>query len=436
MLPRTSFRKSMNDTVRAQGAVSFGSIFILLSAGSFTLFVVIGFTVWLFSEWSVSPDTTMKGITAEVPDEMLVELLAMEVASFHREAEQASLSSRNISQMLFTSLTGINPFDPRSMLAYEITGLNREKTVLFRKGTATDPNIYPVDYTPSAEKMKPGENWATEQQEQIPPNEKEQEAIVGEGSGAEHERNGTAAADARKNIRAFIYHSHNRESWVPELEGVTELNDAYDSEINITLLGKRLAERLEEEGIGAKASDKDYPSAVKGFNYNLSYSYSLKTVQEASASYPSLQYYFDIHRDSQRRDLTTVEIDGVDYAQVYFIIGHQNPNWQENEAFAKQIHQLLEEKYPGLSRGIFGKTAQTGNGEYNQHISPYAILIEVGGPENTLEESYRTIDILAEMISAVFWNAEKVDAPTSEDVQTASVTSSVISESSTGGLKG
>ncbi len=430
MLPRTSLhgsRKARRGMSGHVGALSMGSLFVMLSAGTFTLFVVIGFAVWLFGQLAQSPETSMKGIAAEVPNEVLIDLLAMEVANFHRQTNEDAVSAHHISQVLFESLTGINPFDPRSMLAYEITGLGREKAVLFRKGAATEPNVYPVDHTPAREKLIPGKETASEK---APASEQQSGAESDDQAGLDPGQ--PVSVDDRENIRAFIYHSHNRESWVPELPGVTELSDAYDPEINITLLGKRLAERLEEEGIGTKVSDKDYPSTVQGFNYNLSYSYSLKTVQEASATYPALQYYFDIHRDSQRRDLTTVEIDGTEYAQVYFVIGHQNPNWQQNEAFAEQIHQRLEEKYPGLSRGIFGKTAQTGNGEYNQHISPFAILIEVGGPENTLEESYRTIDILAEMISDVFWDAEKVDAPAKQDVLSAFAPA----DANTGGHKG
>lgn len=104
-------------------------------------------------------------------------------------------------------------------------------------------------------------------------------------------------------------------------------------------------------------------------------------------------------------------IDNVDYAQVFFIVGHRNPGWQQNEKFASSIHERMEERYPGISRGVWGKSASTGHAEYNQSVSPNSILIEVGGPENTLEESYRTIDVLAEVIAEYILEAEKVDAP-------------------------
>jgi len=426
MLLNNLKRRAHDHRMTQSSYVALGKFFALLSAGTFTFLAVIGFVVWLQAKVLPSPDSSMRGIAAAVPDRVFVDLLSMEVAGIDQPDRSERLAAASAPQVFFELVTGINPQDPRSVLASEIVGLEGERTVLFRKGVATDVSVYPIDHTPSPDVLQPirsDDRSSTDDtvEEDGSGNGKSHDEPIGAESDQE-ENIPTTTPDARQRVKVFIYHSHNRESWVPELEGVSDPSDAYDTEVNITLLGKRLAERLEEEGVGAKVSDKDYPSAIKEFNYNLSYSYSLKTVQEAAATYPDLQYYFDIHRDSQRRDLTTAKIDGVEYAQVYFVIGHKNPNWQQNEAFAQKIHDVLEERYPGLSRGIYGKTAKTGNGEYNQHISPNAILIEVGGPENTLDESYRTIDVLAEVISELTWDADKVDAPVpSGEVVSASV---------------
>jgi stage II sporulation protein P len=389
--------------------LAFGKLLGLLAAGTFTLIVVIGFAAWVHGKLQSSPNEALMDMTGAIPQDVLIELLAAEVGDLRHGEEQEGSKAGKASKQLIKILTGIDPADPRSVLAAEISGLAAGSEAATGDREAMDMVGAPGDRAPS-----PGDPLPGLDVEPSPPAtgqvETQQPAAEG-GELPELDIPVSAGMEERQRVKVFIYHSHNRESWVPELEGVKHPNDAYDEEINITLLGKRLAERLEEDGIGVKVSDKDYPSVIKDFNYNHSYSYSLKTVQEASITYPELQYYFDIHRDSQKRSLTTATIDGVDYAQVYFIIGKQNPNWRENEAFAQRIHDRLEEKYPGLSRGILGKNAKTGNGEYNQHISPNAILIEVGGPENTLEESYRTIDVLAEVLSELFWDAEKVNAP-------------------------
>lgn len=118
-------------------------------------------------------------------------------------------------------------------------------------------------------------------------------------------------------------------------------------------MGKRLAQKLEENGVGAQHSDTDYPTAIQNYRWELSYKYSMKTVKEAIASSKDLKFFFDLHRDSQKRKYTTIEIDGKSYAQVYFIIGHKNPNWEQNEAFATKIHDALEKNILA-SRAAYG----------------------------------------------------------------------------------
>jgi stage II sporulation protein P len=211
----------------------------------------------------------------------------------------------------------------------------------------------------------------------------------------------------------FIYHSHNRESWYPELK--SDKKDPNSDDVNVTLVGKRLAKSLESFGVGSTHSSKDYPTAIQGYNWNYSYKYSLQTVRQALAANKQLKFFFDIHRDSQRRKKTTATIKGKDYAQVYFIIGHRNPNWRENEQFANEIHEQLEQSYPGLSRGVWGKTAANGNGEYNQSIAPDSVLLEIGGVDNTLEECYRTADVLAKVIAELYWDKEETVKVNAQD---------------------
>lgn len=385
----------------------FSTTFAILVVSTLCLFVVLGIGGILQAKMVTSPVSSMKGLTASVSSQFFYDMVAMEVPRLHKDAPTSTFSQKNVFDFLFRFITDINPGDPKSLLAREMPGMGNEVAVLLHKGTAENGLTSPLDYTPPKEVLRP-ENV----EGNIPKPVVELDPRVESEPNMSEDKESTVEASTGGVKKAFIYHSHNRESWIPELadKGVTELNDAFDSEINVTLLGKRLAERLENLGIGAVSSDKDYPTEVEGYNWNFSYKYSLETVQEAFALNPELDYFFDIHRDAQKKELTTVTIDGQEYAQVYFIIGHKNPNWEKNEAFATKIHKLLEEKYPGLSRGVWSKTANSGHAEYNQSFSINSILIEVGGPENTLEESYRTIDVLGSAISEIFWDAEKVNA--------------------------
>lgn len=213
----------------------------------------------------------------------------------------------------------------------------------------------------------------------------------------------TASSDEKV---VFIYHTHNRESFLSELE--TDVpNKAYDQSINVTLVGERLAEELCELGIGTVISKKDYWPDLE--DYALSYKYSLDTVETALNQYGEYDFIFDIHRDASEREKTTRTINGKDYAAIYIVIGEGNKNYSKNKRLAEDLHQVLEELYPGLSKGILCKDkTQYTNGDYNQSVSENALTLEIGGIYNTLEEEYRTAEALAEAVAYLYWDATMV----------------------------
>ncbi|MDQ6421143.1 stage II sporulation protein P [Paenibacillus sp. LHD-117] len=385
-----------------------GKAFSLLSLSSMLFFMTLGIAVMLHQQSSVSSMDSMKGFAASVSSGLFGDMLEMEMPAFQSSLSTDTLTGKEISVFLMRTLTDINPGSPSSLLAGELPGMAQSDAFLIRKGVGTDADVGPQDHSPIYEPTPdptPADNegGASSGNDGDEPSEGSG-AGDGTDSGGKDEPNGQPTTEGRK--VAFIYHSHNRESWYPELEPGAK--DASSGTKNITLVGKRLAEKLEEHGVGSVVSDTDYPTAIKNYRWELSYKYSMKTVKEAMAGSDDLTYFFDLHRDSQKRKYTTVDIGGKSYAQVYFIIGHRNPNWKENEAFATKIHDELEKKYPGISRGIWGKTAATGNAEYNQSLASESVLMEIGGVDNSLDESYRTADALAEIIASIYWDAEEV----------------------------
>jgi stage II sporulation protein P len=358
----------------------------------------------------------MKGFAAGVPGGLFGNMLAMEMPAAGRDNSEPLISGKQVGALLVRMLTDINLSDPKSLLAHEYPGMNADSTILLRPGSSTDATVGPEDREPLPA------NGGTANETGDGSGRPDHGPEIPDGEGAPSTNTAPPASSGSNNAEGtpdkpttggrnvvFIYHSHNRESWIPELK--TDTNDPTSPTINVTLLGKRLALKLKSEGIGAVDSSVDYASAIKNYNWALSYKYSKKTVIDALSSNKDLKFLFDIHRDSQRRKYTTATINGKDYAQVFFIIGHANPNWRKNEAFANEIHEALEKKYPGISRGVWGKTTANGNGEYNQSLAPDSVLIEIGGVDNTLEESYRTVDALAGVIAKLYWNAEKVSVP-------------------------
>ncbi|TFE31643.1 stage II sporulation protein P [Cohnella luojiensis] len=378
-----------------------GRAYFILSVCSMVLFVLLGLGGMVQKSLAASPVQSMKGFAASLSGQFFQSLLSMELP--HMDATDGSpFQTGRMAAFLLRFMTDVNPNDPKSLIALEMPGMDRDQSVLLRPGSG-EPEA-PEDHGPIEgndqlpdqdgtlhpdEETDPAEDTATPEplrQEENPPSVTETHSTEG------------------RNV-VFIYHSHNRESWYPELK--SDKKDPSSDTVNVTLVGKRLAKQLASLGVGASHSSKDYLTTVQGYNWNYSYKYSLQTVRQALASNKQLKFFFDIHRDSQRRKKTTATIRGKDYAQVYFIIGHRNPNWRENEEFANRIHERLEKDYSGLSRGVWGKTAASGNGEYNQSIAPDSVLLEIGGVDNTLEECYRTADVLAKVIAELYWENEE-----------------------------
>jgi len=196
------------------------------------------------------------------------------------------------------------------------------------------------------------------------------------------------------------------------LEGVKNPNHAHHHDVNVTLVGKKFAEELEKRGIGAKSDDTNIVKKLKerGLKYNSSYKVSREIVQSVMVREKHITYLFDIHRDAQRREKTTVTINGKTYARVFFVVGKAHKNYEENLKFVNEFNAMLEKKYPGLSRGIIKKDRSQGNGIYNQDLSARSVLIEVGGVDNSMEENYRAVEALADVFSEYYWKAEKVSS--------------------------
>jgi stage II sporulation protein P len=201
--------------------------------------------------------------------------------------------------------------------------------------------------------------------------------------------------------KVYIYHTHNRESW-KNVARNTNGTSFDDPVTNITKVGEHLGAMLQKKGIPSLVSKDDITEKLKAQKLSFSYSYSesRKSVKKAIEAHPSLSYFFDIHRDSDvPRKNTTVTIKDKSYARILFVIGTAHPNYAENKKLAEELNKRLNKKYPGLSRGVIAKSAHQGNGEYNQSVSPGSLLMEIGGVNNTLEESLLTAEAFADVFA-------------------------------------
>lgn len=185
----------------------------------------------------------------------------------------------------------------------------------------------------------------------------------------------------------YLYNSHPTEEYAP--------SDFVEFSVHPTVIMNNyiLEDILEKKGYSTIVEEGSISEILKRnhWNYNNSYRASRILLEQSILNYPSLKYFIDIHRDSLKKEKTTVEIEGKKYAKLLFIVGLENENYSQNQAFTESIHQKLEELYPGLSKGIYQKGGPGVNGVYNQDFSPYTILLEVGGYENTTNEVLNSI---------------------------------------------
>ncbi|MFC0274846.1 stage II sporulation protein P [Metabacillus herbersteinensis] len=205
----------------------------------------------------------------------------------------------------------------------------------------------------------------------------------------------------------YVYHSHSRESFLPYLRE-EDPKDAFHSKVNITMVGQMLERALKQRGIGTQADSTDIVQLLddRGLIYDSSYKISREVAISAMDESKDLEIFIDIHRDSLRREATTISIKGESHAKLLFVIGTGHKDYQKNKKFAEAINSLIEKNYPGLSKGVLEKDKKQGNGVYNQDLSPNAMIVEIGGVDNNLEELNRTVRVLSDMISEYYWHGE------------------------------
>lgn len=184
----------------------------------------------------------------------------------------------------------------------------------------------------------------------------------------------------------YLYNSHQTEEYKSSTYAEFSVNPT------VIMNNYILEDIFNKNGLKTIVEERSVKDILNSNNWNYTYSYkaSRQLLENSIIEYPSLKYFIDIHRDSLPHDKTTVNINNKDYAKVIFLIGLENPKYEENLSFTERINNKMNELYPGLSKGIYKKGGPGVNGVYNQDFSPYTILIEIGGHENTTNEVLNT----------------------------------------------
>lgn len=192
----------------------------------------------------------------------------------------------------------------------------------------------------------------------------------------------------------YIYNSHQLENYD------SDNLDIYGITPNVLMASYLLKEKLNSRGLSTIVETTNMSEflSLNGWDHSGSYNASRIFILDKKNKYSSLEYFIDIHRDSVGRSVSTVNISGKSYARILFVVGLEHSNYASNLETMENINDLCNKYYPGLSRGIYKKEGAGVNGIYNQDISPHAILIEVGGVDNNIDEVLNTTEAISNIL--------------------------------------
>lgn len=196
------------------------------------------------------------------------------------------------------------------------------------------------------------------------------------------------------NPKVYIYNTH-------QLETYNDSNlEIYSIKPNVMMSAYLLKDKLNNLGVRTIVEESNITEFIRTNNWKHGDSYKASRIfiLDAKNNNSTLEYFIDIHRDSALKKHTAVVINNKNYARTLFIVGLDNPNYQKNLDLATKLNTLINTKYPGLSRGIMKKQGKGVDGIYNQDIHPNAMLIEVGGVDNTIEDVLNTTNALSEIL--------------------------------------
>ena len=194
----------------------------------------------------------------------------------------------------------------------------------------------------------------------------------------------------KSNPIIYIYNTHDTESY--RMPFVSD----YSITPNVKLASLILKDHLNDYKIESKIekrSMKDYLTKNK-LDYKYSYSASRSYAKEELKN-NDYKILIDLHRDSTKYKYTLFEDNNKKYARIMFVLGNNYKNYKKNEEFMNNLNNRITKKYKGLSRGIYVRKS----GRFNQDLSDRAILVELGGVDNTLEEINNTLEVFARVLS-------------------------------------
>lgn len=207
----------------------------------------------------------------------------------------------------------------------------------------------------------------------------------------------TAAVGQEDKRTIGIYHSHGAESYVP-----SDGTESIDEGGGIIRVGDTFAGNLEQRGVEVIHSRKTHVPHDAG-----AYNRSRRTAVELLNKQPDA--LFDVHRDAVPAEEYDAEVKGHDVVRILFVVGRQNQNMDSNQAFARSLKNIADERFPGLVKGIL-----LADGSFNQDLAPRSLLLEVGAHENTREQAQESVTLFSDVVTGFLYGAASTPGQTAK----------------------
>ena len=184
-----------------------------------------------------------------------------------------------------------------------------------------------------------------------------------------------------------LYCTHSDESYEPSdgNSSVTPRGGIYD-------VAESLKSNLESQGITVYYDDSTHLPHDSG-----AYRRSRSTAEDLVKK--GVDAIFDVHRDGiPDPEQYNTTIDGQEASMVRLLVGPSNQNNAANKAFATEIKAVADQMYPELVRDIY-----IGKGNYNQDLSPHAVLLEFGTHTVSKERAEQATQYMASAIQKTLY---------------------------------
>lgn len=206
------------------------------------------------------------------------------------------------------------------------------------------------------------------------------------------------SSEINEKMKITLLHTHATEAFKENSKNKYRSEDEKQSIVGI---GAIIAKNLENCGLNINHL-KDYNDLP---SYNLSYANSKKLINK-HLDKKKKNLVIDMHRDGAEPSsnyekileaTTRVKINDEYIATFSLIIGNKNKNIEALKKIANIVKSISDELYPGLCRGISVRD----DAYFNQNLSDYSLLIEMGSHLN----SYDEVKITADFVSEILYNA-------------------------------